>query len=337
MHSNFPFAKPFEEASENVFSTSIPISFDETGQPSATFDQESKTYKEVEITKKTKDDRKKYNYFTLLEKGLTAISLDERENKFKEQIDSHYDTLTRTTTYELPEDQDILIIVLNRFGHSGKAGATGNKVKAKFEIQQECYGLYLEKIIVHSGNTLSVGHYVVFFKCEGQWYLYDDTQMQMEFIGTFEDVLNHSRKVSKNCTTLFYQKLHSTGPARRAPPLQRKSMMIDSSSSSSSDIIIDSSSSSSDIMIIDSDSSSSSMIIDRDSSEKTPAKVAAPIQTTQTKQTTQTTTQSNASVAKTHVDRLVEKYKEYKKTERQATAAATPTTFQSRLDLMSDE
>jgi 16S rRNA G966 N2-methylase RsmD len=205
-----------------------------------TFDPETRTYTDREKLGLTEEQYINYDYWVPEENSLLKTfpkSIENRKMRFARNFNNFYDTLINETTYEIPPDQDILIVAVNRFKHVGKS----TKDTANFDIQQECYGLNLAKIIVHTGETLDMGHYVVFFTCEGQWYLYDDLKSEMQLIGTFNDVIMHREwVVTENCTTLFYQRLspdlatdRDRGRSRSPSPYQ--SMMIESSSSSSSD------------------------------------------------------------------------------------------------------
>jgi hypothetical protein len=72
------------------------------------------------------------------------------------------------------------------------------------KINDENPELKLNQIIVHIGKDIISGHYVTYFKCNHNWYLYNDTE-GISFVGTHKQLLDHDNKtVLKNAYLLFY-------------------------------------------------------------------------------------------------------------------------------------
>jgi hypothetical protein len=64
--------------------------------------------------------------------------------------------------------------------------------------------LALQSIIIHLGSAHG-GHYICLFKCNVQWYEYDDLSKHISLIGSLDDVYKYNHHFyMKNCTDLIY-------------------------------------------------------------------------------------------------------------------------------------
>jgi hypothetical protein len=111
-----------------------------------------------------------------------------------------FDTTTTKTKLEVsgaPQD-DFMILNLKRFKvdftledpvpvKNTKAIAPPQSIR----LNEDSRELHLNNIIVHVGDTIESGHYVAYFKCNGNWYLYNDMDDRIERIGTYEQLLKH--------------------------------------------------------------------------------------------------------------------------------------------------
>jgi hypothetical protein len=60
-------------------------------------------------------------------------------------------------------------------------------------------GLELKSIVCHVDGA----HYITYIKCNGEWYKYDDTENDLEKIGSFEELYDNEN-VGEICTDLYY-------------------------------------------------------------------------------------------------------------------------------------
>ena len=72
--------------------------------------------------------------------------------------------------------------------------------------------LKLNAVVVHIG-TVGGGHYVVYFKCNNNWFLYDDLNQinptRTQFIGSYENLMKSRNIYRKNVNvkthgTIYY-------------------------------------------------------------------------------------------------------------------------------------
>jgi len=116
---------------------------------------------------------------------------------------------------------DFMILQLTRIT---AIGITPIKYLAKIypplqvQINDQSPLLELNQIIVHTGENFNSGHYVCYFKCNHNWYLYNDNPdgdkpPTIEPIGTHEDLLRHDDEtVLKNAYLLFYSNADTSKP-----------------------------------------------------------------------------------------------------------------------------
>ena len=129
---------------------------------------------------------------------------EEQKILFEAFFDNYFDSMQETIKYEVSEEQTLLILRLER-----KVSSRGREIKMQnhFIIEKDLFGLHLKKIIVHQGGA-GGGHYVVYFECDNEWYMYDDL-VGITYYGNFEKVSrdgDEDDSVSRNCTTLFYER-----------------------------------------------------------------------------------------------------------------------------------
>jgi ubiquitin C-terminal hydrolase len=63
--------------------------------------------------------------------------------------------------------------------------------------------LKLNAIVVHRG-AISSGHYITFFKCREQWYLYDDLNPRIKQFGTYNKMLDKYGKYVRSYGVLYF-------------------------------------------------------------------------------------------------------------------------------------
>jgi ubiquitin C-terminal hydrolase len=63
--------------------------------------------------------------------------------------------------------------------------------------------LMLTSIVLHLGSTIASGHYILYFKCDGEWLVYDDLGTGFVKIGSFSKMLQRNPN-PKTYGTLFY-------------------------------------------------------------------------------------------------------------------------------------
>lgn len=90
---------------------------------------------------------------------------------------------------------------------SGRKVLTSLTAPVTIKLPQQANLLHLNSIISHLGSSKG-GHYVSYIQCKGVWYRYNDIGFQqLEKIGSFEALLNHSQygnEVTNNSTDYFY-------------------------------------------------------------------------------------------------------------------------------------
>jgi len=116
-------------------------------------------------------------------------------------------------------DKDQFIIInLKRFDLLGERILSSIKPPTTIRLNEDSPELELNNIIAHVGPTVNSGHYVAYFKCNDNWYLYNDLdkKAKIERVGTYEQLLKHrildeDKKIFKypgnvenNAVLLFY-------------------------------------------------------------------------------------------------------------------------------------
>lgn len=61
---------------------------------------------------------------------------------------------------------------------------------------------HLHSIILHSG-AINHGHYTCLFRCKNKWYLYDDLNKNIKFMGSYTSIIKNTKLMS-SCTDLIY-------------------------------------------------------------------------------------------------------------------------------------
>ena len=131
-------------------------------------------------------------------------------------------TETKLEVSGAPQD-NFMILQLKRFDVNYETeqtfkNTTPIKPPKTIRLNEDSAELHLNNIIVHVGHTIESGHYVAYFKCNDNWYLYNDLnpQNKMERVGTYEQLLKHrilndeetdfkySGTLENNCYLLFY-------------------------------------------------------------------------------------------------------------------------------------
>lgn len=101
-----------------------------------------------------------------------------------------------------------LVVTLNR--HLQEDKVVNGKVKTIRTIDDRVVtfpekldgSLELSSIIVHIGSDRG-GHYICYFRCENEWYRYDDTTIKITKIGSFTELLKIDG-IRTKCTDLVY-------------------------------------------------------------------------------------------------------------------------------------
>jgi ubiquitin C-terminal hydrolase len=104
-----------------------------------------------------------------------------------------FDIKNTETKFEVsldPQDQ-FMILSLNRFDRHGNKNTKAIPPPQSIRLNRDSPELQLNNIIVHVGDTIKSGHYVAYFKCNDNWYLYNDMRDIIERIGTYEQLLKH--------------------------------------------------------------------------------------------------------------------------------------------------
>ena len=132
----------------------------------------------------------------------------------EEIIKSHtvyYDIFTEREIFEL-EDNDnnkLLVINVKRFDDLNKKDNTAIQIPKEMIINGNV--LTLNQMIIHSGSSVSKGHYTVRFRCNDNWYLYDDMGPTVKEVGTFEKLISDQNEfIKKNCSILIYSDIDPT-------------------------------------------------------------------------------------------------------------------------------
>ena len=157
---------------------------------------------------------KKSNGSLLTPTGLKAFNV-----KYPKVFDIKT-TQTKLEVSGAPQDQ-FMILQLKRFYYDFTTKRTVKDIRPinppkTIRLNEHSAELHLNNIIVHIGNSTKSGHYVAYFKCNGNWYLYNDMRDRIERIGTYEQLLKHrilneeetdfkySGTLENNCYLLFY-------------------------------------------------------------------------------------------------------------------------------------
>lgn len=112
------------------------------------------------------------------------------------------------TIHSLVKFSDLLVFSLER-SHPIQHTISHFRVQIEPTItDQKGKTLSATGIICHHGDTADSGHYTVFnySTTENQWYYYDDTNLPIQRIGTWEDMTS-IRQVFTHCVLIFYTKL----------------------------------------------------------------------------------------------------------------------------------
>lgn len=120
-----------------------------------------------------------------------------------------YDTVRESETYNFKGEEDNKFLVINVKRFEGMKKKDVRSIEIPVEIKIADTTLSLNQIIVHSGSDITAGHYTVRFRCNDNWYLYDDIGPELKEIGSFEKLVNEdSSFVKNNCTILVYNDIH---------------------------------------------------------------------------------------------------------------------------------
>jgi hypothetical protein len=157
---------------------------------------------------------KKSNGSLLTPTGLKAFNV-----KYPKVFDIKT-TQTKLEVSGAPQDQ-FMVLQLKRFYYDFTTERTVKDIRPinppkTIRLNEHSAELHLNNIIVHLGHTIESGHYVAYFKCNGNWYLYNDMRDRIERIGTYEQLLKHRilndeetdfqypGTLENNCYLLFY-------------------------------------------------------------------------------------------------------------------------------------
>ena len=89
-----------------------------------------------------------------------------------------------------------LFININRYHYNGSILVKYDYIlnpSLEFENNDKKYNL--QSILLHYGNNLNSGHYTCIFKCNDNWYLYNDGgKKKVTLIGDFNKITNDQKK-----------------------------------------------------------------------------------------------------------------------------------------------
>lgn len=112
------------------------------------------------------------------------------------------------TIHQLVKFSNLLVISLER-AHPIQETISHYRIRLNQTLTDE-YGkkLWLTSIICHHGETATSGHYTAFNYSitDGQWYYYDDMNLPIQKIGSWEDMMT-IRQIQSHCVLIFYRKL----------------------------------------------------------------------------------------------------------------------------------
>lgn len=126
----------------------------------------------------------------------------------EEIINSHtvyYDIFRETDNYQLEDDASKKLVIINvkRFEDLNKKDSRAIQIPTEIVISDVV--LRLNQMIIHSGSSISNGHYTVRFRCNDKWYLYNDVGPEVTEVGTFEELISSENEfIKKNCSILVY-------------------------------------------------------------------------------------------------------------------------------------
>ena len=142
-------------------------------------------------TLKIKDVYPKYTQKYKLNKDNIFIDANG-----KKQV--HY-----TKNYEILKGNKLFISIYRN------TGTTKNDISVipcdKLGLKENGYDLHLTAIIIHYGNTPAYGHYISLYKCEDNWYEYNDMGDNIKKLGTLESIIKND-EYTKNIVGLVYSK-----------------------------------------------------------------------------------------------------------------------------------
>jgi ubiquitin C-terminal hydrolase len=132
----------------------------------------------------TKSNPIKSNLLTLIDE-YTNETLDE-SNKYKCERCAEY---VRAHLYrEIISIPKYLIIVLKRYSNSNTKLNDQIQIEQKIIINNKKY--YLRGIVYHMGST-SGGHYVYYGNKNNNWYLYNDSSVQVQSESNINSIIGH--------------------------------------------------------------------------------------------------------------------------------------------------
>jgi ubiquitin C-terminal hydrolase len=149
---------------------------------------------------------------------LTNGNLVRGNSNSNNAMNPIFDDKTTTFDYAVPKglENQFVVLQLNRFNNGREKITTPVIPSQTIRLNEGSAELQLNNIIVHVGDTIKSGHYVAYFKCNDNWYLYNDMDDRIERIGTYEELLEHrilnssktgfryKGKVKNNAYLLFY-------------------------------------------------------------------------------------------------------------------------------------
>lgn len=127
---------------------------------------------------------------------LNLISKDKTKGHYKTHQEllskvRYFNEIEKKTEYLFKKEIDpYLVISLSRFGDGGRKNR--KPIDFNDSIVIDGVKLQLNAVIIHSGTTIEAGHYVCAFRCNNNWYLYNDIPSStITKIGSFRDLQNY--------------------------------------------------------------------------------------------------------------------------------------------------
>jgi hypothetical protein len=140
-----------------------------------------------------------------------ALKYYQSQVEINKLIKYYYNSYSETIDYVLGgyEYDHFMTVYVNRFARAPAKDMTAIDISETLGVMHDT--LQLNQIVVHSGSSVTGGHYTTCFRCNDMWYLYNNISNDIETIGDFNTLLTTDNGFyRKNSVLLIYSELNPT-------------------------------------------------------------------------------------------------------------------------------
>ena len=131
----------------------------------------------------------------------------DKDNQYKNSKGKKQSYFTKK--YEILKGNKLFISIYRNQGEDDKSNIKVIPCD-KIKLKENSFNLYLTAIILHYGSSVHNGHYICLYKCDNNWYEYNDMDTSgIKKIGKISEIIKNVN-YTKNIVGLVYSKLDIT-------------------------------------------------------------------------------------------------------------------------------